>query len=201
MNVVKAVENYLTKLTNDIQGMKVLLLDKETTAIISIVMTQSQLLAKEIYLIDRIDNPKREKSHHLKCICFVRPTPESIQNIAKELRDPCFGEYYLYFSNSIEKRTLERIAECDTHEVVREVQEYYADFLAVNSNLFSLNVTIPDYSLFVESAKTWDNYALTRTMQGLTSVLLALKKKPLIRYENNSALARKLAAEVSVLLV
>lgn len=59
------------------------------------VFTQSQLLAHEVYLIDRIDNASREKMKHLKCVCFVRPGHESMQAIMDELRDPKYSDYYL----------------------------------------------------------------------------------------------------------
>ncbi|KAI8923830.1 Sec1-like protein [Entophlyctis helioformis] len=197
MNVISAVQGYLTKMTSEVTGMKVLLLDKETTPIISVVVTQSQLLAREIYLVDRIENRNREKMRHLKCVAFVRPTPASIQWLIEELRDPCYGDYYLYFSNTLQKSAIERLAEGDTHEVVREVQEYFADFLAINNDLFSLNVTVPEYPLYVENSSSWDSNTLTRVTEGIASILLSLKKKPLIRYERNSALARKLAAEIT----
>lgn len=95
MDVIKAIQNYTNKMISDTSGMKVLLLDPETTSIISIVTTQSYLLSREVYLIDRIDNPRRDKMKHLKCICFLRPTPESVQWLVEELRDPCYADYYL----------------------------------------------------------------------------------------------------------
>jgi vacuolar protein sorting-associated protein 45 len=30
---------------------------------------------------------------HLRCLCFIRPSPESIQSLIEELRDPKYGEY------------------------------------------------------------------------------------------------------------
>ncbi|KAI9333982.1 Sec1-like protein [Obelidium mucronatum] len=184
MDVSKAVQNYLNKMVQDVSGMKVLLLDNET-------------VTKEVYLIDRVENKQREKMKHLKCIAFVRPTPESIQALVEELRDPCYGEYFLYFSNSIKKSAIERLAEADETESVREVQEYYADFLAVNNDVFSLSLQAPANPLYVENSSTWDTRTFLRCAEGIVSVLLALKKKPLIRYERNSQLATKLAAEVS----
>ncbi|KAJ3359675.1 vacuolar protein sorting-associated protein 45 [Kappamyces sp. JEL0680] len=170
------------------------------TAIISIIYTQSQLLAKEIYLIDRIENRKREKMRHLKCIAFCRPTAQSIQYLTEELREPCFGEYYLCMAAGwvLMRRFHQRCPKIIHREVrLVAIQEYYADYVAIAPDLFSLNVTSPEYSLFVESSKTWDNAALSRVTEGVTGVLLSLKKKPLIRYENNSSLARKLAAELT----
>eukprot|EP00054_Salpingoeca_dolichothecata_P021977 m.142403 g.142403 ORF g.142403 m.142403 type:complete len:118 (-) comp24184_c0_seq1:95-448(-) len=74
MDSVKAVREYITKMATDTEGMKVLLLDKETTSIVSMVYAQSEILQKEVYLIERIDIAAREPMTHLKCICFLRPT-------------------------------------------------------------------------------------------------------------------------------
>lgn len=200
MDVVKSVQHYVHKMISDVQGMKVLLLDDYSTQIISVVTTQSQLLAKEIYLIDRIDNPQRklEKMKHLTCVVFVRPTMESIQALVDEFRDPCYGQYYIYFSNTVKKSTLERLAEADETECVREVQEYFADFLAINPDLFSLNLSgCPATPLYGDSFSAWDLKAFERTTQGVLAVLLALKKKPLIRYAKGSVVAKKLAAELA----
>ncbi|RKO89161.1 Sec1-like protein [Blyttiomyces helicus] len=196
MDVIKSVQTYITKMFGEVNGMKVLLLDADTTPIISMVMTQSQLLSREVYLIDRADNKQREKLRHLKCICFLRPTGESIQALVEELREPCYGDYYLYFSNTLKKSALERLAEVDEQEVVREVQEHYADFLAVNPDLFSLSLAAPADPIFSENSATWDTRTLTRTAEGVLAALLALKKKPLVRYEKTSVLGKKLAAEI-----
>jgi len=45
---------------------------------------------------------------------------------------------------------------------------------------------------------SWVSSALTRTVQGLTALLLSLKKCPMIRYQNSSELARRLADLVRV---
>ena len=44
----------------------------------------------------------------------------------------------------------------------------------------------------------WDPKALERTVQGITAVLLSLKKKPVIRYESMSPMAKKLGVEIQV---
>lgn len=59
---------------------------------------------------------------HLKCVCFLRPTAESIQALVQELRSPCYGEYYIFFTNTVLKANIERLAEADEHELVKEVQ-------------------------------------------------------------------------------
>ncbi|KAG0164523.1 vacuolar protein sorting-associated protein 45 [Apophysomyces sp. BC1015] len=192
MDVIKSIQNYVNKMVDNVPGMKALLLDTETTPIVSLVTTQSVLLTKECYLIDRVDNRNRDKMKHLKCVCFLRPTRETIQYLMEEIRDPAYGHYYLYFSNILRKSDIEQLAEVDEHEVVREVQEYFGDYQAINNDLFSLGTT----TLFGADATSWDQGALEQSVKGISSVLLSLKKKPVIRYERASAMAKQLAHEI-----
>jgi hypothetical protein len=197
MDVVKAVETYITKLVSTPSAMKVLLLDTHTTPIVSLASTQSTLLSHQVYLTDRIDNRLRNPMPHMKCVCFLQPSEGSIEAVCAELREPKYGEYYLYFSNVLSKSSIERLAEVDEFEVVREVQEYFADYAPLLSCLFSLN-HLPTVSkpLYGSSPNSWENTALEHSVQGIIAVLLSLKKKPVIRYEKMSGMARKLANEI-----
>ncbi|RAL07760.1 Sec1 family protein [Aspergillus homomorphus CBS 101889] len=206
MDVVAAVSGYISKMvtagdsptpgSSSSAKMKILLLDSETVPIVSTAITQSALLNHEVYLIDRLDNASRERMRHLRCLCFVRPSSTSIQFLIDELREPKYGEYYIYLSNIIRKSSLERLAEADSHEVVRLVQEHFADFLVINPDLCSLNLGYPQQRLWSQSPDLWNPDALQRATEGAIALLLSLKKNPLIRYEKNSLLAKKLATEV-----
>ncbi|CAG8937293.1 unnamed protein product [Penicillium salamii] len=200
MDVVTAASGYISKMVTvgeaTASKMKILLLDSETVPIVSTAITQSALLNHEVYLIDRLDNTAREKMRHLRCICFVRPSPTSIQNLIDELREPKYGEYYIFLSNIIRKSALERLAEADSHEVVQLVQEQFADFLVTNPDLCSLGMGFPLQRIWSHSPDLWNPDSLQRATEGALALLLALKKNPLIRYEKNSLLARKLATEV-----
>jgi len=61
----------------EVKGMKALILDKETTSIIALIISQSQILKKNVYLIETIENMSQEKMMHLNVIFFVRPTEEN----------------------------------------------------------------------------------------------------------------------------
>ncbi|OJD16723.1 hypothetical protein AJ78_03149 [Emergomyces pasteurianus Ep9510] len=205
MDVVSAVSSYVSKMVSvgdssatgaSTAKMKILLLDSETVPIISTAMTQSALLNHEVYLIDRLDNQSREKMRHLRCLCFVRPSPDSVQFLIDELREPKYGEYYIYFSNIVRKSSLERLAEADDHEVVKAVQEYFADFTVINPDFCSLGIGYPKQRIWSQSPDIWNSDALQRATEGVIALLLSLKKNPLIRYEKNSLIAKKLATEV-----
>ncbi|KXT03470.1 hypothetical protein AC578_1566 [Pseudocercospora eumusae] len=202
MDIFHATQSYITKIVAQGQGhvssqgaakMKILLLDRDTVPIVSSATSQSALLNHSVYLTQRLDDTNREKMRHLRCLCFVRPSPDSIQFLIDEFREPKYGEYHIYFSNIIKKSSLERLAEADDHEVVKSIVEYFADFLVINPDLCSLPLST---RVFSSSPELWNQDSLSRTTEGVLAMLLALKKKPLIRFEKNSLLCKKLATEV-----
>ncbi|MBW0507633.1 hypothetical protein O181_047348 [Austropuccinia psidii MF-1] len=225
MDVLKSIQNYTNKMITETSGIKVLLLDPDTTSIISLASTQSNLLEHEIYLTDSILNPNRDKMPHLKCICFLRPTAESLKAMEEELKNPRYKEYWLYFSNILKKSEIELLAEADEREVVRELQEYFADYAPITTSHFSINLQPYNYAnqpttisltslvaqsnqarklsqrsipLFGDSTSTWNvsTGALERHVQCLSALCLSLKKKPLIRYARMSQMAKKLGQEL-----
>ncbi|KAM3526533.1 hypothetical protein MY4038_006800 [Beauveria bassiana] len=205
MDVSQAISGYISKIVMPTgetlsSKMKILLLDRDTVPIVSTAITQSSLLNHEVYLIDRLDNTAREKMRHLRCLCLVRPSPETIQLLIDELRDPKYGDYQLYFTNVAKKSSLERLAEADDHEIVKVVQEHFADYMVVNSDLFSLEIMLPRWHIFAGSPDIWNADSLQRCAEGLVAVLLSLKKKPLIRFSKSSLMAKKLASEVRYLM-
>ena len=88
------------------------------------------------------------------------------------------------------------MAEADSNEVVKTVQEHFADYVVVNPDLLSLNLSFPKQRLWSNSPDIWNADSLQRCTEGVMALLLSLKKKPLIRYEKNSLMAKKLATEI-----
>jgi hypothetical protein len=66
--------------------------------------TQTQLLAHDVFLVDRIDSAARDAMRHLKAVVFVRPTHESVQHIIDELRAPKYADYYLCACRAVRRR-------------------------------------------------------------------------------------------------
>uniref|UniRef100_A0A6B2L164 Vacuolar protein sorting-associated protein 45 n=1 Tax=Arcella intermedia TaxID=1963864 RepID=A0A6B2L164_9EUKA len=193
MDVIKALRDYISKMVKLKSGMKVLLLDEETAGIVSMVYPQSEILQEEVYLFERLDTTNREIMVHLHGFCFLRPTPENLQLLKMELSKPRYGEYYLFFTNTLSKEDLELLAKADQHEVVQEVQEFYGDYYAVNPDTWSLNLS-PESSLTVNDPH-WPSSRL-RISQGLLACLLSLKIRPYIRAQRTSPLAMGIAQDI-----
>lgn len=236
---IASIRGYIDRLvTGDgrCHGMKVLLLDATTTQILSCVSTQSEILSREVYLVSRLDDTRGNNNSqninnnnntngghslelheepttthvgHMKAVCFLRPTEINIGLLVKELASPRFSEYHLYFSGILPPPLLDLLAENDAQDRVRQVQEFYADFLPVNPDLLSLNCrnTLP-MTMTTNNAATTARAAnntnardtkdlYQRNLMGLQSMLLALKRQPAaIRYQRSSEMARKIAADI-----
>lgn len=214
MDAVVGVRHYLEKIIADpqLEGMKALLLDADTTTVISMVMSQSHILQREVFLVEPLD-AAHEPMRHLKAAVFVRPTPANIELLRRELKAPKFAQYHLFFSNILPVELLEKLAEADENEAIAQIQEYYADYLAVNDSLFHFNLrgsvqlsarngATPSAAAAVAGGanvgvSAGSQLTFQRSVDGLLSVLLSMKKKPTIRYQKGSEMAEKLAREVS----
>ena len=96
MDVIASVRDYVHKMVSEVVGLKALLVDKETSGMVGMVYSRSAILRKEVFLMDLLSKPDREKMQHLKCVVFVRPTTENITTLCTELRSPkyvCQGEH------------------------------------------------------------------------------------------------------------
>lgn len=82
-------------------------------------------------------------------------------------------------------------------------QEYFCDFAPLTSSHFSLNIlptplhpsaTQRVMPLYGSTPSTFSAHspALSRHLEGLTALLLSLKKRPIVRFERMSGMARAL---------
>ena len=56
------------------------------------------------------------------------------------------------------------------------------------------------FLIFIFQGKNWDFEKQERVTEGLLSVLLSLRKKPIIRYQQSSQMCKRLAESVMVSL-
>ncbi|XVF37111.1 hypothetical protein REPUB_Repub19eG0117500 [Reevesia pubescens] len=203
MVLVSAVRDYVNRMLQDISGMKVLILDSQTVSIVSVVYSQSELLQKEVFLVEFIDSiaKSKESMSHLKAVYFLRPTPENIQYMRRHLSSPRFGEYHLFFSNMLKDTQIHLLADSDEQEVVQQVQEFYADFIAVDPYHFTLNMPANHHYMLpaVMDPSSLQHFC-DRAVDGIGAVFLALKRRPIIRYSRTSDIAKRIAHETAKLM-
>lgn len=203
MVVVSAARDYVNRMLQDISGMKVLILDSHTVSTVSVVYSQSELLKKEVFLVELIESTSmsRESMSHLKAVYFIRPTSENVQHLRRQLASPRFGEYHLFFSNILKDTQIHNLADSDELEVVQQVQEFYADFVAIDPYHFTLN--IPSNHMYMLPAVVDPGklqHFCDRVVDGIAAVFLAMKRRPIIRYQRTSDVAKRIAQETSKLM-
>jgi vacuolar protein sorting-associated protein 45 len=174
--------------------MKALVLDPMTTKIVSMVYSQTQILEQSVYLVELLGNA-HEPMLHLKAALFIQPTENNLSLLLNELRTPKYAEYHIFFSNVVPADLLVKLAREDVNEIIKQVNEYYADFVPVNEDFFHLGaINSTSLASSIRSLKT--DQIFSRNLNGLLSVLLATKKKPVqIRFQNQSDICQRLANE------
>ena len=91
--ILTSTRVYIDRMLNEVTDMKIMLLDTETTGILSMVYTQTQVLQRQVYLVEHMKNTSQHgRMMHLKAIVFVRPTLANVEMLKKELADPHFSQ-------------------------------------------------------------------------------------------------------------
>ena len=70
------------------------------------MFSQSELLQKEVFLVETIDSLAKDLMTHLKAVCFLRPTAENMQHLKRIMRNPRFGEYHLCKILQLQKKKI-----------------------------------------------------------------------------------------------
>jgi vacuolar protein sorting-associated protein 45 len=197
-DALTASRSYVDRICEDkeLDGMKALLLDGFTTKIVATAYSQTQILEKEVYLVQTIGK-EHEPMRHLKAAIFVQPNEANITQLVKEVRNPRFSEYHIFFTNVVPHDLLVTLGKADEKEVVKQIHELYADYLPINEDLYHLGLS----SGIVAAAKV--NTALGKIglveqhTKGIMSFLLSMKRRPSdIRYQSKSLICRKVAEKI-----
>mmetsp|Transcript_1743 Transcript_1743/g.3627 ORF Transcript_1743/g.3627 Transcript_1743/m.3627 type:complete len:328 (-) Transcript_1743:1262-2245(-) len=196
------VRGYLKKMLLEAGGgMKVLVVDPHTMATVSAVYTHSEILQQEVFLVEYLDEYDPEVPQdsliHMKAVCFLRPTTHNISILKYQLSSPKYGEYHIFFSNMVQNASLQALAEADENQVVKQVQEYFADFVPLDQTHFTLTLDEPHMCFLPCSVNAQGvRRARDTIIEGLSSVLLSMKRRPLIRYQTRSIHAKGVALDL-----
>ncbi|KAM3139618.1 hypothetical protein pb186bvf_008263 [Paramecium bursaria] len=186
----------MDRILQEVSGIKCLILDQETTGIVSLIYSQSQILKKDVYLIEKIELQNKTKLQHMKVIYLLRPTQENQKFLIEELKNNRFSEYYIYFTNTINNLFIEQLAEADKNDIVKQLQEVFMDYYIVQQDLFTLNI-LSTLSLTRQPWTPKDHQTMLRIIDGVQAVLFSLRKIPMIRYQGSSEFCSHLAQQLS----
>ena len=85
-NLVELQRDYLLRIIEEVPGRKALIVDDRAMKLVSLLVAQSELLQKEVYLVERLEEMSKEKDvGTLKTLVLCSPTPQNINTLAEEL--------------------------------------------------------------------------------------------------------------------
>ena len=105
MNVVTALQDYLNYALSETSGMKALIMDASTIPIVSVLFSMSEIIQKEVYLVQQLSDQSRDTLTHLNALVLVRPTKENMELLRHELATPKYGHYFLCLARRSDAQT------------------------------------------------------------------------------------------------
>lgn len=135
---------------------------------------------------------------HLKAVYFIRPNKENLNKLKGEIANPHFKEYHLFFTNEIAESMIAELAEVDTSDRIKNLQEVYLDYYAIGRNIFSLKI-LSTIGL-MKRRENWnegDKSVVNRISDGLISVAMSLRVLPQVRYLSESESCSEVARKIS----
>ena len=208
LNAYKAVHEHISRILSQVSGMKALLMDAESMGIIGVVYSQSDALAKEVFLTESVDVISARSDLHLQsfthliAVAIVQPSPATLHALTTLLATPRYIEYHLFFTNLLPAGYLDALSKEDVHDYVKSVHEYYIDFYALSPSLYHLNNTSTTCTARLHPSTrvplaTAMSAQFDREVAGVIALLLSQKKRPDIRYAASSHQAQTIAQSVA----
>ena len=167
--------DYLTTICSVVSNIKALIVDQTTSSFISLNLLESELFSLNVFLVQEITTLKREEFENISALYVVAATPENVSMICKELRDPGFKSYHLFFLSEVTPEIIESIGEADVTNSVRHLQRVYFNYWAPTFELFHSNIPLNSRIPEVNTSVTT-----------LLNVCCSIKEFPQIRVQKGS---------------
>ena len=193
MDIINSFRTYVELLLSEVDGMKVLVLDDETSKMISLVYSQTELFNNDVILIENIHNlikkPQSNDLQILTSVFLVRPCGNSMNDVLSELNSPHFSGYHIFFTNNISADDISNLAYSDKKNRVSTLHVIYLDVYSLNKRLFSLNIPGAIKAMSLDNSHNINK----RISEGIFSVLSSMNLRPILRYDSVSSISRNVA--------
>lgn len=168
---------------------KVLVMDKNSQAVISSVLRVNDLLRCGITVHSLISGA-RSPLPDVPAIYFVEPSVENVTQIIQDLQNDAYESFYVNFTSTINRELLEDFAKkvslCGKGSKIKQVYDQYLNFIVTEPNLFSLDMP-KTFTKFNSPTTTEDHiHKLADTIaEGLLASLVTMNCVPIIRCPKN----------------
>eukprot|EP00162_Nutomonas_longa_P013564 comp21617_c0_seq1/m.47672 comp21617_c0_seq1/g.47672 ORF comp21617_c0_seq1/g.47672 comp21617_c0_seq1/m.47672 type:complete len:610 (-) comp21617_c0_seq1:122-1951(-) len=182
----------MIKAVQPASGWKVLIVDKVTVRIISSCARMYDIMENGVTLVEGVEKA-RQGLPNVEAIYFLSPCNESISQLIADYKDPKkpkYGDVHLFFSTHLEDTLFARLKGSAVVERIRTFKELNIDYLAVESQVFSLDRGLRGFYHLYSSKSQETQDELRKVSLQLASVLVTINEFPYIRYANKGPCQR-----------
>ena len=198
-SLIDVQRDYIIKIAKSIEGLKCLILDRQTAELISLNFLQSECFELEIFLFEDITTLKDEKMTYVSAIYMVNANEKNFNLLFEEIQNPNFKDYHIFFMSDISDDVIRKLAELDQLDLIKNIQRIYCNYHAPNDDFFHSNVGKIS-SLILKSSDQWgkdERDKLSTMEESIMSALCSMRKFPTIRYLKDSDLSYQLSERIS----
>ena len=185
--------DYLTKVFKSIEGLKAMIMDQNSSDLISVNFLQSEGFELEVFLFEDIKSVRTEKLPFVSAVYFVNATLDNLKRIFAELKDPNFKDYHFFFMSDISDDVIRNMAELDRQNLIKNLSRFYFNYHAPSNECFHAGHKDPKPN----SPEALMIQEVNQSEEALLSVFASLRKLPSIRYVRDSAVGLSLAERIN----
>ncbi|KAG0576062.1 hypothetical protein KC19_5G052300 [Ceratodon purpureus] len=174
------------KTTKQSTEWKVLIMDEMTLKVMSSSCKMTEITDEGISLVENLGK-SRQPLPALDAVYFIRPSPDSVQALIKDMsgKSPLYKKAYIFFSSSVPRNVLKSIKdEASVMARVAVLREINLEVLTIDTQGFSTDHEKALEHLFGEHAETSRDFDLCIESMAirLSTVFASLKEFPYVRY-------------------
>lgn len=168
-------------------GMKTMLMDRDTLSMVSVSHNRNELIAKGVLYLKLISDSNASSENveeratlaGLACVCFLRPSADCLSVVSREVSNPRFKSYVIYFTQPIGPLDVKRLAAADDQERIKLLRSVDIDFVPLLGNVFLVGTE--------QCASThlfkWAPGLMDQCVKSIMSILVGMQNFPVIRYQ------------------
>jgi len=164
----------------------ILVVDSKTSKILSSCVRVYDVMEAGVLVVQNLE-VGREKLPDTSAIYFIEPSASSVKYLVDDFANPARPAYkaaHLFFTNHVQAAEMKMLAGSKAIPRVKSFVELNADFSAVESSVFSLNLSNSLGALYFHEKNKQEVLAneLSQISKKLTSMCLTMHELPHVRY-------------------
>ena len=166
---------------------KTLIIDSSSLVILNSVCKLNEILDENVTLVEDIFR-KRQAFPSLEAIYFISPTENSINALINDFtKVKMYAAAHVFFTSTLSDDLFALIKKSPALTFIKTLKEISVDFIAMESQVFSLEMNDNFFNIYNSSVKLDIIDAENKIIaKKLTSVLASLSELPNIRYYDPS---------------